>query len=153
MSVYFVPREVKHELKQNLSTSSCGSGDLSDDKLLLLYNIFGDLVIKALTIVECGSITIERSKSQHQVFRVESSSGELNYCSSYTRYCRCFNTMQKYLDPFYELWCQHTLAIFLAEIMGKTRVVHLNDETFCRSLEALFGGGMCGVNTAVKDAK
>ncbi|CAH8851735.1 unnamed protein product [Trichobilharzia szidati] len=137
MSVIFAPRDLTCELKQKLLATGNGS-NLSDEELVLLYNTFGDLIMKALAIVENGSITLERSKSQHQVFRVESNSGGLNYCSNYTRYCRCFNTVQKYIAPVYELWCEHTLAIYLAEIMGKIRVVHLTDEALSRSMEMLY---------------
>nr|AAW26474.1 unknown [Schistosoma japonicum] len=95
--------------------------------------------MKALLIIECGSITIERSKSsQHQLFRVESNTGVINYCSNYTRYCRCFNTIQKYIDPLYELWCEHNLAIFLAELMGKTKVIYLHDDVICQSMKILY---------------
>ncbi|CAH8541967.1 unnamed protein product [Schistosoma rodhaini] len=109
--------------------------------------------MKALLIVECGSITIERSKSsQHQLFRVESSSGSVSYCSNCTRYCRCFNTVQKYIDPLYELWCEHNLAIFLAEIMGKTKVVYLHDDVFCRSLEMLYSKDNTSTNALVGES-
>ncbi|CAH8507336.1 unnamed protein product [Schistosoma turkestanicum] len=146
MSVIFIPRSLEHDLKQQLPKNS----DLTNEQLLLLYNIFGDLIMKALLIIECGSITIERSKSsQHQLFRVESNSGSLHYCSNYTRYCRCFNTVQKYIEPLYKLWCEHNLAIFLAELMGKTKVVYLHDDVFCRSLEMLYSRDVTDPNTCI----
>ncbi|CAH8572686.1 unnamed protein product [Schistosoma rodhaini] len=149
MSVFFAPRGLKCNLKQQLPANS----DLTNEQLLLLHNIFGDLIMKALLIVECGSITIERSKSsQHRLFRVESSSGSVSYCSNYTRYCRCFNTVQKYIDPLYELWCEHNLAIFLAEIMGKTKVVYLHDDVFCRSLEMLYSKDNTSTNASVVES-
>ncbi|CAI2729397.1 unnamed protein product [Schistosoma spindalis] len=89
-----------------------------------LHNIFGDLIMKALWIIEYGSIIIERSKSsQHQLFRVESNSGTISYCSNYTRYCRCFNIVQKYIHHCYELWvnicccvlCYHFLFFFFGD--------------------------------------
>ncbi|TNN18563.1 hypothetical protein EWB00_010053 [Schistosoma japonicum] len=135
MTVFFAPRSLKLNLKQQIPSNN----ELTDEQLLLLHNIFGDLIMKALLIIECGSITIERSKSsQHQLFRVESNTGVINYCSNYTRYCRCFNTIQKYIDPLYELWCEHNLAIFLAELMGKTKVIYLHDDVICQSMKILY---------------
>ncbi|KAK4471408.1 hypothetical protein MN116_004574 [Schistosoma mekongi] len=150
MTVFFAPRGLKLHLKQQLPSNN----ELTDEQLLLLHNIFGDLIMKALLIIECGSITIERSKSsQHQLFRVESNSGVLNYCSNYTRYCRCFNTIQKYIDPLYELWCEHNLAIFLAELMGKTKVIYLHDDVFCRSIEMLYSRNVHSIDSSVELTK
>ncbi|CAI2729394.1 unnamed protein product [Schistosoma spindalis] len=101
MNIFFAPRDLKYHLKQQLPVNN----DLTNEQLLLLHNIFGDLIMKALWIIEYGSIIIERSKSsQHQLFRVESNSGTISYCSNYTRYCRCFNIVQKYIHHCYELW-------------------------------------------------
>ncbi|VDP39370.1 unnamed protein product, partial [Schistosoma curassoni] len=88
----------------------------------------------------------------------ESGSGSVSYCSNYTRYCRCFNTVQKYINPLYELWvniccfCEHNLAIFLAEIMGKTKVVYLNDDIVCRSLEMLYSRDIISTNASVVES-
>ncbi|KAH8878451.1 expressed conserved protein [Schistosoma japonicum] len=100
MTVFFAPRSLKLNLKQQIPSNN----ELTDEQLLLLHNIFGDLIMKALLIIECGSITIERSKSsQHQLFR-----------------------------------CEHNLAIFLAELMGKTKVIYLHDDVICQSMKILY---------------
>ncbi|CAI2729396.1 unnamed protein product [Schistosoma spindalis] len=120
MNIFFAPRDLKYHLKQQLPVNN----DLTNEQLLLLHNIFGDLIMKALWIIEYGSIIIERSKSsQHQLFRVESNSGTISYCSNYTRYCRCFNIVQKYIHHCYELWvnicccvlCYHFLFFFFGD--------------------------------------
>ncbi|KAF7261680.1 hypothetical protein EG68_01559 [Paragonimus skrjabini miyazakii] len=139
MTSIMVPRRLTEHLRNTFSQSS--QNMISDELLLLIQDIFGDLSLHALNFLEFGSLVLERSTSGRCLYRLESQSGCLHYCGYHTHFCPCLAHSVSHvanLSESYQIWCEHLLAIMLMKSRGHTKEVAVSDEKLSHSLELMY---------------
>ncbi|KAF5403507.1 hypothetical protein PHET_03103 [Paragonimus heterotremus] len=140
MTCIVVPRRLTEHLRNKFSSQS-SRNTISDELLLLIHDIFGDLSLHALNFFEFGSLVLERSTSGRCLYRLESQSGCLHYCSYHTHYCPCLPRNVNHvanLSESYQIWCEHLLAIMLIKSCGHSNEVAVSDEKLSHSLELMY---------------
>ncbi|KAF6773000.1 hypothetical protein AHF37_08094 [Paragonimus kellicotti] len=140
MTSVMVPRKLSEYMRDKFSSQS-SQNTISDELLLLMHDIFGDLSLGALNFLEFGSLVLERSTSGRCLYRLESQSGCLHYCSYHTHYCPCLARSVSHvanLNESYQIWCEHLLAIMLIQSCGHTKEMAVSDEKLSHSLELMY---------------
>lgn len=128
MDLYHCPVVISQDL-QNLANQILDNSkiyfsennELSDSHLIELHSVYGDILEKALVLLEESVfICYMTAHKAFKVYQVRGSSGtryilypDLNFCE-----CSAYKYQICKSDPAY-LTCKHVLAAKLAEITGK----------------------------------
>ncbi|CAH8484635.1 unnamed protein product [Dicrocoelium dendriticum] len=113
-----------------------------------MYDLFGELSVPALDIVDRGSVTLERSLSGRSVYKVQSHSGALQHCSYPVNYCACWTTglaRVTNVPTSSAIWCEHLIAVLVLNCLKKVNQITVSDEKMTHTIELMYtcSSGSC----------
>ncbi|KAA0190047.1 hypothetical protein FBUS_04949 [Fasciolopsis buskii] len=120
------------------SSPVTSSLNISDELLLTLHTAFGELCYFALDCLERGSVTLEYCPSGREIYKVQSSSGAVQYCSYDAHYCPCLTTWMYSPGVQNNIWCKHLLSVFLAILIGRYKKTQVANNRLGTLIELLY---------------
>uniref|UniRef100_A0A1B6DMX3 SWIM-type domain-containing protein n=1 Tax=Clastoptera arizonana TaxID=38151 RepID=A0A1B6DMX3_9HEMI len=125
---------IAENVLRNIESYYAANNSVSDELLLTLHSVFGDISERALALLDSGSVTLlKTSVNNAKIFQVSGSSGTIYLIYPNINFCLCtFYTHQVNKGCAYT--CKHVLAALLGNIMGSCRELEMTPDNFVATL-------------------
>ena len=101
--------------------------ELSEPNLNVIINIFGDLTVPAMSIIDNNGVKKLVSLSGKSLFQVTGSNNNEYTCFMDELYCSCFSFQNKVIIKGSHVICKHLLAVYVGSALDNVEEISKSD--------------------------
>lgn len=105
-----------------------------------LQSVFQQPLLGALDLIDQDSVTKLTCQAGRSLYQVRGTSGANYYCFTSSNYCSCPSFIFSVLKKEDALYCKHTIAALVGEVLGRVDNKQISNDEFSKLLSDLFKG-------------